>query len=221
MIYKNSWGFFMSDAVKKLVEGFHNFQKEYFVKDTELFHELTKTGQSPRTLVIACSDSRVDPALLTQARPGDIFVIRNVANLVPPFEVGGGFHGVSSAIEFAVKNLRVENIIVLGHEQCGGINALLTGSHDNNSSSFISSWVKIAGEAKIEVLRELPNAPLKEQLNACAKKAVLISMENLMSFPFIQERLKAHDLKIYGWFFELEVGRLLEFNYEQRKFVEI
>lgn len=211
----------MSDEIKQLVDGFHNFRNKYFVKNTELFEQFNKVGQSPKTLIIGCSDSRVDPALLTQAKPGDIFVIRNVANLVPPYEKGGGFHGVSSAIEFAVKNLRVENIIVLGHEQCGGINALLTGSHDNNSESFISSWVKIAAEAKAEVLKEIPNAPLKEQLQSCTKKAVLISMENLMSFPFIQERMKAHDLKIYGWFFDLEMGRLLEFNYEQRKFVEI
>ncbi|WP_295904452.1 carbonic anhydrase [uncultured Bdellovibrio sp.] len=211
----------MSDEVKKLVDGFHSFRNKYFVKDTDLFDHLRTDGQAPKTLIIGCSDSRVDPALLTQANPGDIFVIRNVANLVPPYEEGGGFHGVSSAIEFAVKNLKVENIIVLGHEQCGGIHALLTGTHDNSSKSFIGSWVKIAAEARIEVLREIPNAPLKEQLNSCAKKAVLISMENLMSFPFIEERMKAHELKIYGWFFQLEGGKLLEFSYEQRKFVEI
>lgn len=211
----------MSDEVKKLVDGFHKFRTKYFVKDTDLYDHLNTGGQAPKTLLIGCSDSRVDPALLTQAKPGDIFVIRNVANLVPPYEIGGGFHGVSSAVEFAVKNLKVENIIVLGHEQCGGINALLTGTHDNTAPSFISSWVRIAAEAKIEVLNEMPNAPLKDQLNACAKKAILISIENLMSFPFIQERLKSHELKIYGWFFDLEVGKLLEFNYEQRKFVEI
>ncbi len=210
----------MSDEVKKLVDGFHKFRTKYFVKDTELYEHLNADGQAPKTLIIGCSDSRVDPALLTQAKPGDIFVMRNVANLVPPYETGGGFHGVSSAIEFAVNSLKVESIIVLGHEHCGGINALLTGAY-NNSDSFISSWMKIANEAKIEVLRELPNASLKEQLDSCAKKAVLISMENLMSFPFIQERLKAKNLKIYGWFFELEHGRMLEFDYEQRKFVEI
>lgn len=210
----------MSDEVKKLVTGFHKFRTKYFLKDTELYEQLSTEGQSPKTLIIGCSDSRVDPALLTQANPGDIFVIRNVANLVPPYEVGGGFHGVSSAIEFAVNGLKVENIIVIGHEQCGGINALLKGN-TGRTDSFISSWVDIAKEAKIEVLRELPNAPEKEQLDACAKKAVLISMENLMSFPFIQERMQNHSLKIYGWFFELEHGRMLEFNYEQRKFVEI
>lgn len=206
--------------IKKLVGGFHEFRTKYFVKDTELYQELNSSGQNPKTLVIACSDSRVDPALLTQAKPGDIFVIRNVANLVPPYETGGGFHGVSSAIEFAVNNLKVESIVVLGHEHCGGINALLVGSH-NNPNSFIGSWMKIANEARVEVLEELPNSPLKEQMDACAKKAVLISMENLMSFPFIQERMKHKELKIYGWFFELEHGRLLEFDFAAKKFVEI
>ncbi|MDG0816552.1 carbonic anhydrase [Bdellovibrio svalbardensis] len=211
----------MSDEVKKLVDGFHKFRTKYFVKDTELYEHLNTEGQSPKTLVVGCSDSRVDPALLMQAKPGDIFVIRNVANLVPPYEKGGGFHGVSSAIEFAVNGLKVESIIVLGHEQCGGINALLTGDYNNHSDSFISSWMKIAIEAKYEVLREMPSAPLKDQLNSCAKKSVLISMENLMSFPFIQARMKDQTLKIYGWFFELDGGRMLEFDYEQRKFVEI
>lgn len=206
--------------LKKLVDGFHRFRTKYFVKDTELFEHLNAEGQSPKTLIIACSDSRVDPALLTQAKPGDIFVIRNVANLVPPYEIGGGYHGVSSAIEFAVVNLKVENVVVLGHEHCGGINALMTGN-SNPQPSFIGSWVSIAKEAREEVLRELPGAKPKEQLDACTKKAVLISMENLMSFPFIQERMKNKELKIYGWFFELEHGRLLQFDYEQKKFLEI
>lgn len=209
----------MANDVKKLVDGFHKFRNNYFVKDTELFEHLTTGGQAPKTLIIGCSDSRVDPALLTQAEPGDIFVVRNVANLVPPYETGGNFHGVSSAIDFAVNSLKVENIIVLGHEHCGGIHALLKGPPEQKG--FISSWMRIAAEAKIEVLKEMPLAPYKEQMTACAKKAVLISMENLMSFPFIQERLKARDLKIYGWFFELEAGRLLEFDYEKKAFVQL
>lgn len=205
---------------KQLVDGFHKFRTQYFVKDTDLYEQLNAQGQTPKSLIVGCSDSRVDPALLLQAKPGDIFVIRNVANLVPPYEVGGGFHGVSSAIEFAVNYLKVENIIVLGHEHCGGISALWHG-HQTDSGSFISSWVKIATEAKLEVLKELPQAPLKEQLDACAKKSVLISMENLMSFPFIQEKMKSNQLKLFGWFFELEGGKLLEFDFDQKKFLEI
>lgn len=205
---------------KQLVDGFHKFRTQYFVKDTDLYEQLNAQGQSPKSLIVGCSDSRVDPALLLQAKPGDIFVIRNVANLVPPYEVGGGFHGVSSAIEFAVNYLKVENIIVLGHEHCGGISALWHAQQPD-PNSFISSWVKIATEAKLEVLKEMPKAPLKEQLDACAKKSVLISMENLMSFPFIQEKMKNNNLKLFGWFFELEGGKLLEFDFEKKKFLEI
>ena len=207
-------------SIKRLIDGFHKFRNRYFVQDKELFEQLNSEGQTPKTLVIGCSDSRVDPALLLQANPGDIFVIRNVANLVPPYEEGGGYHGVSSAIEFAVNYLKVENIVVLGHEHCGGINALWN-SDTNQQNAFINSWVQIASEAKIEVLQESPDAPLKDQLDSCAKKAVLISMENLMSFPFIQQRMKLNNLKIYGWFFELDGGRLLEFNFAEKKFIDI
>lgn len=206
--------------VKKLVEGFHKFKDQYFKQDTELFEQLN-AGQDPRTLIIGCSDSRVDPALLTQAKPGDIFVIRNVANLVPPYEKGGGYHGVSSAIEFAVNHLQIESIVVMGHEKCGGIKALMTGSHDNRSDSFIGSWVRIAAEAKKEVLEECPHEPLDTQVSLCAKKAVLISLENLMSFPFIIERMKNKSIKLYGWFFDLENGRLLEFDYNKKIFKEV
>jgi carbonic anhydrase len=207
-------------SIRNLVDGFHKFRTKYFVQDTELFEQLNTQGQTPKTLIIGCSDSRVDPALLLQANPGDIFVIRNVANLVPPFEEGGGYHGVSSAIEFAVNYLKVENIVVLGHEHCGGIQALWS-SDPTQKNSFISSWVKIASEAKVEVLKEIPQGTLKEQLDSCSKKAVLISMENLMTFPFIQNRMKTNQLKIYGWFFELDGGRLQEFNFDQKKFVDI
>lgn len=206
--------------VKNLVKGFHQFKNQYFKDDTDLFNQLN-CGQDPKTLIIGCSDSRVDPALITQAKPGDIFVIRNVANLVPPYERGGGFHGVSSAIEFAVNNLNIDNIIVLGHEKCGGIRALMTGSHDHNNESFIGPWVKIASEAKKEVLQEYANAPLDQQVTACAKKAVLISIENLMSFPFIIERMKTNSIKLYGWFFDIQNGKLLQFDYQEKIFKEV
>lgn len=206
--------------VRKLVEGFHDFRDLHFKQNTELFEQLNN-GQDPHTLIIACSDSRVDPALLTQAKPGDIFVIRNVANIVPPYEKGGGYHGVSSAIEFAVNHLHIESVVVMGHEKCGGIKALMTGSHDQRPGSFIGSWVQIAAEAKKEVLQEYPHESIDRQVSLCAKKAVLISLENLMSFPFIVERMKSKSIRLYGWFFDLEKGRLLEFDYREKVFKEI
>ena len=111
--------------IAKLMAGFKLFREKFFEGDNPTYGRLTTGGQGPKTLIIGCSDSRVDPAIISSASPGEIFVVRNVANLVPPFEKGGGHHGVSAAIEFAVVNLQVETIIILGHRQCGGIRALL------------------------------------------------------------------------------------------------
>ncbi|MGZ3724040.1 MAG: carbonic anhydrase, partial [Bdellovibrionales bacterium] len=108
----------------RLVSGFRRFREKYFDPEDSLYR---KAGQAPKTLVIGCSDSRVDPAIITSSGPGELFVVRNVANLVPPYETGGGLHGVSAAIEFAIVNLKVENVVILGHRQCGGIRALVTG----------------------------------------------------------------------------------------------
>jgi len=130
--------------------GFRRFREKYFLHadhEHSFYQRLASAGQSPRTLLIGCSDSRVDPAILTGASPGELFVIRNVANLVPPCEVSEvGFHGTSSAIEFAVVNLKVENVIVLGHRQCGGIRALMTETAES-SDSFIGQWMSIAKDA--------------------------------------------------------------------------
>src|SRR5690606_17630145 len=131
-------------SMEKLVEGYQRFHDHYFAAEgRQIFAELT-LGQNPGTLVIACSDSRVDPAIVMDCKPGDLFVVRNVANLVPPYEKGGGYHGVSAALEFAVCTLRVENIIVQGHRQCGGIKALFDGIPEGQGGEFIKPWVNMA-----------------------------------------------------------------------------
>lgn len=203
--------------IKKLLDGFNLFRNLYFEQDRSLFNELSE-GQSPKVLVIGCSDSRVDPAILTQSSPGDIFVVRNVANLVPPYEMGGGFHGVSAAIEFAVQDLRVENIVILGHEMCGGINAMMSGSHDH-SESFIGRWVRIAKPAKARVIAANPNTPLSQLRVECEKQSILVSLENLMSFPFIAEKVAAGTLTIHGWYFEINAGHLHIWENEKQKFI--
>lgn len=202
--------------IKALLQGFKLFRNQYFVSDRSLYDELSG-GQSPKTLVIGCSDSRVDPALLTQAKPGDIFVIRNVANLVPPYEKGGGLHGVSAAIEFAVQDLKVENIIIMGHAQCGGINAMINGTHDHKES-FIGKWVSIAKPAKARVLAANPDKSLAELRYEFEKQSVVVSLENLMTFPFIQERVQNGSLEIYGWYFDMQTGHLLIWDAEQGSF---
>lgn len=201
--------------VLKFIAGFRRFRDRYFNDDDSVYRRVLHTRQSPKTMIIACSDSRVDPAMLSGASPGDIFVVRNVANLVPPFEVQGKFHGVSSAIEFAVENIGVENVIVLGHRQCGGIRALMM-SQTRSPSSFVGRWMEIAREAKDKVLAGNPPATTPEEEDVlcrhCELESIIVSMQNLRTFPFIQSALKAGRLELHGVYFDLESGELSLLN---------
>lgn len=197
----------------RLIAGFKRFRHKYFDGDNSIYRKLSESGQTPKTLVIGCSDSRVDPAILTSASPGELFVIRNVANLVPPFEDGDGFHGVSSAIEFAVVNLKVENIVVLGHQQCGGIRALMNGV-TNAQPSFIARWVSIADEAKQIVLKNYPGDDSNALCSRCELESIRVSIRNLRTFPFIQDAIRDRDISLVGAYFDMDDGRLLELNEE-------
>ncbi|MDH4184413.1 MAG: carbonic anhydrase [Nitrospinota bacterium] len=201
----------------RFIRGFKTFQKVYFSPDGSRYDSLQQ-GQSPKTMVIGCSDSRVDPAILTNCEPGDIFTIRNVANLVPPYETKGGYHGVSAAIEFAVCLLGVEHIIVLGHSQCGGAAALLEGRCGCPDGGFISRWMSIAAPALERVLAETPGADKAAQLLALEQSSILLSLDNLRSFPFIAERIAAGKLSLHGWYFDLAAGDLLEYHAEHESF---
>ena len=167
-------------------------------------------------MIVACSDSRVDPAIMTSAEPGEIFVVRNVANLVPPYEDDqSGFHGVSAALEFAVVDLKVENVIVLGHRQCGGIRSLFPSAQEAGSVSteprrFVSQWMKIAESARLQVLQENPQASIEQLCRKCELQSIKVSLENLRTFPFIIEAIKTRDLKILGAYFDLELGQMFE-----------
>ena len=203
--------------LQRLISGFRQFREKYFEQPDSPYRV---SGQAPKTLVIGCSDSRVDPAIITSAGPGELFVVRNVANLVPPFEKGGGFHGVSSAIEFAVVNLKVENVMILGHRQCGGIQALVT-SAQTNSETFVDRWVAIARPAHFRALAAHPHAGVDELCQHCELEAIKISIENLRTFPFIVKAEKERGLNIIGAYFDLELGILMELNEETGKFVNL
>ena len=203
--------------IKKFITGFKRFQENYFGRDHELFGQL-KQGQHPSTLVIACSDSRVDPAILTDCEPGDLFVVRNVANLVPPYEAGGGLHGVSTALEFGACVLEVQHIIVLGHSQCGGVHALLNGIPKGAKGEFIVDWVNIAARARERVLTELPDASPQEQWSACEEASILVSLENLLTFSWIKERVGQGALMLHGWYFDIETGELMAYDPFSGKF---
>lgn len=206
--------------LNRFIAGFRRFQRNYFCRDHNLFESL-REGQSPRALVIACCDSRVDPAHLTDCNPGDLFVIRNVANLVPPYGPDTSFHGVSAAIEYAVSCLNVEHIIVLGHACCGGIQSLMQQSDEQGQGEFIGPWMGIARRARSQVLEALPHAAAGVQQRACEQASLLVSLENLLTFPWIAEKVENGSLSLHGWFFDLESGELLHYDDNRGAFVSL
>lgn len=206
-----------------LIKGFHRFREQHFTDDDALYRQLVQQGQTPNILVVACCDSRVDPALVLDCEPGDLFVIRNVANLVPPDENRiGGRHGTSAALEYGVKTLGVEHVIVLGHAQCGGIRALMSGSGlKDGQGTFIDSWMKLAEQARNKVLEEMPQASAHELERACEQQAILSSLDNLLSFDWIRERVEAGSLKLHGWYFDIENGRLMCYDPAAQRFLPV
>ena len=169
-------------------------------------------------MIIGCSDSRVDPSLLTNSAPGDIFIVRNVANLVPVYEDDKGQHGVSAALEYAVCYLKIEHIIVLGHSNCGGIRALMADRCSLTEWGFISHWMAIAAPAREQVLAEFQHKEKHLQQRAAEYAAILVSLENLRSFPFIAKSIAEGQLSLHAWYFDLEHGELLGYNRENDAF---
>ncbi len=211
--------------ILRLMAGFRKFHDKYFANEHPLYQRLSSGGQSPKTLIIGCSDSRVDPAIITSAGPGDLFIVRNVANLVPPFEKGGGFHGISAAIEFAVVNLKVENVIVLGHRQCGGIRALMLNESDKNDpnkeDSFVEQWVRIAQDAKERVLAKHKGEDEEALCRHGEQEAIITSLNNLRTFPFVQAAITDRGLVVMGIYFDLESGQLVEYDEDSAAFRNI
>ncbi|MBX2988366.1 MAG: carbonic anhydrase [Bdellovibrionaceae bacterium] len=205
-----------SKEILRLMVGFRRFRDRYFQQENSLYQRLSSSGQTPKTLVIGCSDSRVDPALITSASPGELFVIRNVANLVPPYESAGGLHGVSSAIEFAIVNLRVENVVILGHRQCGGIRALVQGQQKR--ASFVGQWMQIAQAARERVFSRYPGADEETLCRHCEMESIVTSIENLKTFPFVQEALQERGMNIVGAYFDLEMGEMFEYEEAAQSF---
>ena len=158
--------------------------------------------------MVSCCDSRVDPGILFDVEPGDIFVIRNVANLVPPFETKGDYHGTSAALEFAVTCLQVKQVVVLGHANCGGIRALMENDTSIKSDGFIDSWMHLAASAKKEVLAHDDLNTPEQRINACEKTAVSYSLQNLMTYPWIRSRVEAGSLDLEGCYYDLRSGEL-------------
>lgn len=207
-------------TIERLIEGFRAFRETYYADNRALFDALAQKGQSPKVMIIGCADSRVDPLLITGAGPGDLFVVRNVANLVPPYAPDGHYHGTSAALEFAVRTLEVEHIVVLGHAQCGGVGALLEGSPmAGRGDDFIAAWMSIAEPARRRAL----SLPLPEdgRRRACELETIKVSLDNLMTFPWIREGVADNRLTLHGWYFDLARGSLLRLDRATHSFQDV
>ena len=204
--------------ISHLLAGIKRFRKSFYEENSTLMRGLVENGQFPPALVISCSDSRVDPALLTQAEPGQLFIVRNVANLVPPYDPTHHFDGAGAAIEYAVRDLKVDHIIILGHAHCGGIKAMLGAAGGQwPQRDFIGKWVSMALDASHLQLSEKDengeprNASLerlKENPGLVERAAISGSLNNLLSYPWVKERVDAGTLVLHGWWFDLDTGDL-------------
>ena len=193
----------------KLIEGYRRFRENDWARERERWAELAE-GQNPQVMILACADSRSDPAQIFDARPGEMFVVRNIAALAPPYETSKGFHGVSSALEFAVTQLDVGEILVMGHGRCGGCAAALTGEFNHTppgEGHFIADWVGMLKETSDQV-RARHSTLDRDAFLDMERAAVKVSLANLRTFPWISDREQAGRLKIHGAHFSIAEGRL-------------
>jgi carbonic anhydrase len=207
--------------IPELMAGWQRFRAGRFRDQRALFERITRDGQRPNVAMVACCDSRVDPAIVFDCDPGDLFLVRNVANLVPPFEETGRYHGTSAALEFAVNVLEVREIVVLGHSQCGGIRALLEGPAATGvAMPFLAAWMSLAQEARTAAAAASRLSPA-ERATLCERLAIRLSVRNLLTFPAIRERVDGGSLRLNGWHFDLGDGVLTVLDEAQNRFVPI
>lgn len=192
---------------ESLIAGYRRFRQGYYREHQDELQALAER-QSPRIAIVSCCDSRVDPTIVFDAHPGELFVIRNVASLVPPCEIEGRYHGTSAALEFAVSGLEVEHIVVLGHARCGGIKALVDShaSAKQEPHSFIDSWISIAQPCLDDPA--LGNPAEQTSLTHVEQAAIRLSLKNLQTFPWIAERLSAGTLSLHGWYYDIATSTI-------------
>jgi carbonic anhydrase len=195
-------------SFNKILAGYEAFREKYALGDKSVMQYLSHYGQQPEAMVVSCCDSRVDPALILQCDPGDLFVVRNVANIIPPYEKDATHHGTSAALEFGICFLKVKRLILLGHSQCGGIQALIDNQSrgcDANQNDFINSWVSLI---------ETPDAKLKDA-DEYAKFALGQSYQNCMTFPWLKAKVDEGELIIHRWFFDIKMGEIFSYSKDQ------
>ncbi|SCA55644.1 Carbonic anhydrase [Candidatus Terasakiella magnetica] len=209
------------EATAKLKVGYLKFLQGYYLDHKDTFHDLVENGQHPKTLLISCADSRVEPSIILQNEPGEIFAIRNVGNLVPPHENDTHYHGVSSALEYAVKVLKVENIMIMGHAHCGAIQAAIDTENDPDKlgTEFVHHWVDIAHEVFKNPCCCADSIKSGKRIPREIEYASIVnSMNNLLTFDFVNERVENKELKIYGLHFDIESGQLRAYDRKSGEF---
>lgn len=191
--------------MQKLLAGYQRFRTNGWPEKRREFESLAENGQSPKALVVACIDSRVDPSMIFDAAPGEMLTLRNVASLVPLYAPDAAYHGTSAALEFGVRVLEVRDIIVLGHGLCGGVKTLLDGPPEK-AGEFVAPWMSIAQPARVRAMRFPPG---EGRRLICEHEVIKVSLANLMTFPWIAERVDAGELKLHGAWFDIRIGVLM------------
>lgn len=198
-------------TIDRMVAGFRSFKAAYYEQRPERVADLVEVGQRPQVVLIACSDSRVDPAILMNAEPGDLFVVRNVANLVPPYAPDGAHHGTSAALEFAVRDLKVSDVVVLGHSNCGGIRALVAAKQNQPvDRPFINPWMALMADCACDA-----------DPDVVSKETIKRSLANLRTFPFVQAGTDTGKLTLHGWWFDMKEGALWRLNEETGSYEQL
>jgi carbonic anhydrase len=205
--------------MQQLIEGVHRFRYEEFGSYRSLFQRLSREGQNPHTLFITCADSRVLAELITQSKPGDLFVVKNIGNIVPPSAVTGTTNSTAAAIEFAVENLKVTDIVVCGHSQCGAMTALMGETPLTDRTPHLRDWLTLAAPVRDIIHNQYTHIKDPEdRKNAAAEENVLFALENLHSYYCVQDRLMDGSLRLHGWFFKIATAELFAYNPEARQF---
>jgi carbonic anhydrase len=208
-------------ATEKLIEGYLRFRNGFFKEKKTFLKKLAEDGQAPKIVLISCCDARVEPSIIFDCEPGDLFVIRNVANLVPPCETNDSYHGTSAALDFAVRELEVESIIILGHTNCGGIKNLMDKPLSPLKNSFISTWMMQLDGVKNKIIHDGKFSTPEERCHACEQYGVLQSLQNLRTFPWINERVIDGRLMLHGWYYDLTQAKLYAFEDNKEGFQQI
>ena len=204
------------------IKGIKEFKDIHFKENEILFKELVEKGQNPKALFIGCSDSRIIPALITNSKPGDLFVVRNIGNMVPPFKPDDDFHGTAAAIEYAVSVLNVEDIIVCGHSKCGMCRALYEQDKITGIELIhVKNWLKLGDDVKEQVLSIYKENPDIDMYELTEKINVLYQLKNLLTYPKIKEKVENNSLRLHGWYYRIETGEIEFYNSETNKFEPI